>query len=78
MSVSDCGQEEKGATENEVVEWHHWLKGHEFEQTFGDSEGQGSLACCILGLQKTGHNLDTEQQNSKNMQPRCGQFSINV
>ena len=26
--------------------WHHWLDGHEFEQTQGDSEGQGSLACC--------------------------------
>ena len=26
--------------------WHHQLNGHEFEQTLGDSEGQGSLACC--------------------------------
>ena len=26
--------------------WHHWLNGHEFEQTLGDSERQGSLACC--------------------------------
>ena len=26
--------------------WHHRLNGHEFEQTPGDSEGQGSLACC--------------------------------
>ena len=24
----------------------HGLNGHEFEQTLGDSEGQGSLACC--------------------------------
>ena len=29
-----------------MVGWHHWLNGHEFEQTLGDSEGQGSLACC--------------------------------
>ena len=29
----DRGQEEKGATENEVVGWHHQLNGHEFEQT---------------------------------------------
>ena len=36
----------EGATENEMVGWHHWLNGHEFEQTRGDSEGQGSLACC--------------------------------
>ena len=32
--------------EDEMVGWHHQLNGHEFEQTPGDSEGQGSLACC--------------------------------
>ena len=41
----DWGQE-KGATEDETVEWHHWLNGHELGQTPGDSEGQGGLACC--------------------------------
>ena len=30
-----------------MVGWHHWLNGHEFEQTLGDG-GQGSLACCSL------------------------------
>ena len=35
----------KRATEDEMVGWHHQLSGHEFEQTPGDSEGQGSLAC---------------------------------
>ena len=48
---SDTGknwrQEEKGATEDEMVGWHHWLNGHEFEQALGDSEGQGSLVCCM-------------------------------
>ena len=39
-------QEEKGTTEDKMVGWHHWLNGHEFEQTLGDGEGQGSLACC--------------------------------
>jgi len=34
------------ATQNEMVGWHHQLNGHEFEQTMGDREGQGSLACC--------------------------------
>ena len=29
-----------------MVGWHHWLNGHEFERTQGDSEGQGSLAYC--------------------------------
>ena len=33
-------------TEHEMVGWHHRLNGHEFEQTLGNSEGQGSLACC--------------------------------
>ena len=33
-------------TEDELVEWHHRLGGHEFEQIPRDGEGQGSLACC--------------------------------
>ena len=33
-------------TEDVIVGWYHRLNGHEFEQTPGDSEGQGSLACC--------------------------------
>ena len=41
----DWGQEEKEATEDEMVGWHHWLNGHEFQQILGDSEGQGSLVC---------------------------------
>ena len=43
---NDWRQEEKGTTEDEMVGWHHQLDGHEFEQTLGDSEGQGSLMCC--------------------------------
>ena len=39
-------QEEKGMREDEMVGWHHWLKGHEFEQAPGNGEGQGSLVCC--------------------------------
>ena len=42
----DGGQEEKQMTEDEMAGWHHHqLNGHEFEQTPGDSEGQGSLVC---------------------------------
>ena len=33
-------------TEDEIVGWHQQLNGHEFEQTLGDGEGQGSLVCC--------------------------------
>ena len=39
-------RQEKGTTEDEMVGWHHWLNGHEFEQAPGDGEGQGGLACC--------------------------------
>ena len=37
----DWGQEEKGATKDKMVGRHHWLNGHGFEQTLGDTEGQG-------------------------------------
>ena len=33
-------------TEDEMVGWYHQLNGHEFEQTLGDGERQGSLVCC--------------------------------
>ena len=57
------GKEEKKATEDEMVGWHHWLNEHEFEQTLGDSEGQESLVYCS----PWGHNeLDmTQQLNNK-------------
>ena len=42
----DWRQEEKGTTEDEMVGWHHWLYGHEFEQALVVGKGQGSLACC--------------------------------
>ena len=48
-------QEERGETEDEMVGWHHQLNGHEFEQTLGDNEGQGSLACyCPRGHRELG------------------------
>ena len=54
----DWRQEEKGTTEDEMVGWHHWLNGHEFEQAPGVGEGQGSLVCCSLWGQK---ELDTTE-----------------
>ena len=33
-------------TEDEMVGWHHWLDGHEFEQILEVNEGQGGLVCC--------------------------------
>ena len=49
----DWRQEETGTTENEMVEWHHWLDAHEFEQALGVGDGQGSLVCCSHGVAKS-------------------------
>ena len=40
------GQEEKETKEDEMVGWHHWLNGREFEWTPGDGDAQGGLMCC--------------------------------
>ena len=42
----DWRWEEKRMTGDEMVGWHHWLDGHEFEQAPGVGDGQGSLAWC--------------------------------
>ena len=57
----DWRQEEKGTTEDEMVGWHHRLYGHEFEQTPGAGDGQGSLACCSpCGRNVLDHHWVTE------------------
>ena len=55
-------QEETGTTEDEMDGWHHRLNGYEFEQTLGDGDGGGSLACCMqsTGSQRVGHDWETE------------------
>ena len=60
----DAGRDlgpEKGTTEDEMAGWHHRLDGHEFEQTPGDSDRQGRLACCSLWGCKESDT--TEQMN---------------
>ena len=42
----DWRWEEKGTTVNEMVGWHPWLRGHEFEQSLENGKEQGSVACC--------------------------------
>ena len=56
-------QEKKGTTEDDLVGWHHQLNGHEFKQTLGDGEGQGSLECCSPRGHK--ESATTEQLNNK-------------
>ena len=63
----DWRQEEKGVTEDEMVEWHYWLNGHDFEQTPGDSEGQGGQVCCSPWGCKEADT--TEWPNNHNHQP---------
>ena len=61
----DWRWEGKGTTEDEMVGWHHWLNGHEFEQAPGVSDGQGRLACCSLWKES---NM-TEQLNWTELNP---------
>ena len=54
-------------TEDEMAGWHYQVNGHEFKQTPGDSEGQGSLAGCQpQGLKQLDvtERLNKEQQIS--------------
>ena len=55
----DWRQEKKGTAEDEIVGWHHWLDGHEFQQALGVGDGQGSLTCCSSWGCK---QLDTTEQ----------------
>ena len=56
----DWRQEEKGMTENEMVGWHHWHDGHEFDEALGVGDGQGSLTCCSPWDHRVGHDWVTE------------------
>ena len=39
--------------EDEMVGWHHQLNGHEFGQTLGDGEGQGTWPAAVHGVAKS-------------------------
>ena len=56
------GRRRRGTTEDEMVGWHHWLNGHEFEQALGIGDGQGSLVCYIqsMGSQRVRYDWETE------------------
>ena len=59
LSWERLGEE---GSRDEIVRQHHRLSGHEFEQTLGDNEGQGSLACCSPWGCRVRHDLAAEQQ----------------
>ena len=76
----DWGREEKVATEDEMVGWHHILNGHEFEQTLGDSEGQGSLECyspwdCKSWTQLSDWTITTTTQEIWRVRPHISEFA---
>ena len=48
----DWSQEKMGTTEDKMIEWHHWLSGHEFEQTSGHGEEQANLDVSVCGVAK--------------------------
>ena len=52
----------RGATEDEMVGWHHWLNGCKSELTPEDRERQGSLGCRSPQGCRVGYDLVTEQQ----------------
>ena len=66
VAGKDQRQKEKGAAEDEMVEWHHQLNGHESEQTLGDNERQEALHAAVHEVQRVAHNLGTEQQQIRN------------
>ena len=61
-------------TEDEMVEWHHQLNGHEFDQALGVGDGQGSLACCSPWDHKESDT--TEQLNWTELIYRLADFSL--
>ena len=61
-----------------MVGWHHQLNGHEFEQTLGDSEGQGSLECCSPWGHKELDMIKQLNNNNKNFLMKTQYSSKNV
>ena len=52
-----------------MVGWHQQLNGHEFEQTLGDSEGQGSLVCCSSWGYKELDKIERPNSNKEIEEP---------
>ena len=60
-------------TEDEMVGWHHQVKGHESEQAPGDGEGHGSLACCSPWDHKELDTTEATQQQQQQLFTSGGQ-----
>ena len=55
-----------------MVGWHHRLNGHEFEQTPGDGEGQGGLACCSPWGRRESDTTEQLNNNQSNVRKQRG------
>ena len=75
-AAKDWRQEEKRTLEDEMVRWHQWLSGHEFEQTPGDCEGQGSLVCCSSWAAKSWTQL-SDWTTTRTEPPQLGMYGLN-
>ena len=64
--------------EDEMLGWHHQLNEHEFEETLGDSERQGSLVCCSPWGHKESDDLVTEQQYHVFFNPFIHQWKLRL
>ena len=76
----DWGQEEKGTTEDEMVQWHHRLNGREFGWTPGVGDGQGGLATAAHGVAKSRTRLSdwTELNYGMCLQTKSRSISTNM
>ena len=63
-------RQEKGMAEDEMVGWHYWLNGHEFEQTLGEASHSKVyiLQSLLQGCKRVGHNWVTEKQGKQENQ----------
>ena len=69
-------QKGKEVTDAQMVGWYCWLNRHEFEQTPGGSEGQGSLACCAPRGRKGSDTTEQLDNNNKYIIHLVHKFSL--
>ena len=73
-------QEEKGMAEDEMVGWHDWLDGHDFEQDLVVGDGQGNLVCCSPWGHKESNTTERLNWNfylSNNCLPTISHLLVN-
>ena len=72
----DWGQEEKGTAEDEMVGWHHWFNGHEFEEAPGDGEAGQPDVLQSVGLQRIRHDWATGQHSKADQEIETARLRV--